>query len=285
MWFFVLIFLVVIFVVVAVVITVALLKLTATAVLQHLLPPPGRDVLILNPKKKKKDIILLILWGLHNPPVRTQMAIWRLKEILTQTTQVILEFFISPDPYPTQLTTQRELPAQIVLCHKKSCLFLLFPIHFVPPQHFVVLALVWSCKFPGEGADAAAPQPAQQLPGISALIVNRDEIKWDKRKVSQNYNENQSTHWKSRVPEGKEIVKMFNWYTREADEAAAWLESECRLKSQHLVSSKFPGCCTTNNLKKKKKRRILVSSLDEYALFHLGKKCSANHEKYYLSEM
>lgn len=54
LWVFVLIFLVVIFVVVAVVITVALLKLTATAVLQHLLPSPGRDVLILNQKKKKK---------------------------------------------------------------------------------------------------------------------------------------------------------------------------------------------------------------------------------------
>lgn len=74
----------------------------------------------------------------------------------------------------------------------------------------MVLALVLSCKFPREGADAAASQPVQQLPGKSALIVNRDEIKRDKMKISQNRNENQSTHWKSRVPEGKETVKIFN---------------------------------------------------------------------------
>lgn len=74
----------------------------------------------------------------------------------------------------------------------------------------MVLALVLSCKFPGEGTGAAAPQPVQQLPGKSALIVNRDETRRDKMKISQNYNENQSTHWKSRFPEGKEIVKIFN---------------------------------------------------------------------------
>lgn len=34
-----------------------------------------------------------------------------------------------------------------------------------------------------------------------------------------------------------------------------------------------------------KKKRILVSSLDECAFFRLGEKCSASHEKYYLSEM
>lgn len=74
----------------------------------------------------------------------------------------------------------------------------------------MILALVLSCKFPGEGADAAAPQPVQQLPGKSALIVNRDEIKRDKMKIYQNYNENQCTNWKSRIPEGKEIVKISN---------------------------------------------------------------------------
>lgn len=29
-------------------------------------------------------------------------------------------------------------------------------------------------------------------------------------KISQNYHENQSTHWKTGVPEGKEIVRMVN---------------------------------------------------------------------------
>lgn len=53
---------------------------------------------------EKKEMILLVLWGLHSPPVRIQMSVWRLKEILTQITQVILEFFISPDPRATRLT-------------------------------------------------------------------------------------------------------------------------------------------------------------------------------------
>lgn len=90
------------------------------------------------------------------------------------------------------------------------CSILLFPIHFVLPQHLVVLTLVLSYKFPRDGADVSAPQPVPQLPGKSALIVNRGEIKRDKMKISQNDNENQSTHWKSGAPEGKEIVKIFN---------------------------------------------------------------------------